>query len=75
MTSTERITVVPAAPQPAPGAVALRALLWVLLVIGMAGNAVVSFTGDGAVLPHAVFGGISALALVSLVVVIRRARR
>jgi hypothetical protein len=74
-TSTDRTAVASGTHRPAPGAVALRALLWVVLVIGAVGNAAVSFVGAQTPLPHIVFGGISALALVALVVVFRRARR
>ena len=72
MNSTERPATTD---RPAPGAVALRATLWLVLVVGLVGNAVVSAIGDGAFLPHALFGGMSALAVAGLVGLHLRARR
>ncbi|WP_214401772.1 hypothetical protein [Pseudonocardia lacus] len=76
MPGTDRPTVRPAnRPTPAPGAVALRVTLWVVLAIGLVGNAVVSVIGNGAVAPHALFGGMGALGLAGLVTLHLRSRR
>ncbi|MCO1655545.1 hypothetical protein [Pseudonocardia humida] len=76
MTSYEPPTVVPEAnPRPAPGSVALRALLGVVLAIGLVGNAFISFADTGSLVLHGVFGGLSLLGVVGLVVLWRRTRR
>ena len=51
----------------------LRSLLWVLLTIGVVGNAVASAIGAG-IVAHAGFGAVSAVAGVALVTQYLRSR-
>jgi hypothetical protein len=62
------------APSAAPGGAALRPLLWILLVVGLAGNVVVSGIG-GNLIGNVVFGLLTVGGAAALIVQHYRSRR